>query len=105
MAHRAAPAPALPGDDDRLGSLADRCNPQSILARTFTIRRLKLARGGRYFKYRPTGRPLKHRLLAPGAVMAAPTAISGSLDVRGHRGHRVNDGALSISLTLITIPL
>ena len=40
---------------------------------------------------------MKHRLLAPGAVMAAPTAISGSLDVRGHRGHRVNGGAHSLS--------
>ena len=44
-------------------------------------------------------------LLAPGAGMAAPMAISGSLDVRGHRGHRVNGGALSLSLTLVTIPL
>jgi len=50
MAHRAAPAPALPGDDDRLGSLADRCNPQSILARTSTIRRLKLAQGWTVFE-------------------------------------------------------
>ena len=65
MAHRAAPAPALPGDDDRLGSLADRCNPQSILARTSTIRRLKLAQGwtvfeipsapGRYYGRQPPG--------------------------------------------------